>query len=281
MKKLLIYLLTSIVIQAAIPPISTYDAEARKWAKVTIPSATNTVTDLEYAITTELLIFMKSRGLRSRVFRANMYFGSGLQSMRCPVIADLAGGNTEYDEPRNFVDGDYTTNGLVGDGSSKYINTGTKIGPFTAFTDHHLAIYNRTSGILNTTFEAGVGEIGISLAQIAVNYTGLGTYYQAGAAGYCNVAESSGVGFYLGTVSATNYAAAYKNGVFLCSYTDVYQTAPNSVIFIHARALNNNPDSYSSRQFCFYSIGRSLDVTQNLHYYRGIQFSQRRANRAL
>ncbi len=281
--RLLLSLLLASTVSAAIPPISTYDADARLWAKSTIPAVTNTVTDLQYTVANELLNFMRSRGIRSKVNRMHMYMGSGLQSMRAPVIADLTSGVIIYDSINNFVDGDFTESGLTGNGTTKFLLTSIYLNSFGAITNHHVAVYNRTSGTLNTTFETGVGQVGVALSQIAVSYTGLGTFFQAGSgATYCNVADASGVGCYLGTVTSTTAAAIYKNGAVHCSWADPGgTTGPNVQVAVHARNLGGVFDSYSSRQLCWYSVGLGISPQLADHYYRGVQFAQRRLGRAL
>ena len=280
---LAILLLIASTLHGAIPPISTYDSEARDWAKVRIPAVTNTVTDLEYTIATELLQWMKSRGIRSRVKRMGIYLGSGLQSCRKPLIADTGPLSvTDTDTLISFVDGDYTVNGLTGNTTTKVITTDIQLGSFGSGFNHHVAVYNRTSGALNAIFEIGVGSVAANnVTQIAVNYTGLGTYYQDSITDYCNVAEASGVGFYLGSATASNSAIIYKNGVSHCSFSAPGSEAPYGGVFIHGRNNNGVQDSFSNRQLCFYSIGLGMSPTVQQSYYLGVQNAQRRRGRAL
>ncbi len=220
MKRLLTLLLAGLTAHAAIP-LDTYDVDAREWAKNKIASVTNTVSNFDYAVVADLCIYMKDHGLRSRVKRMQVYAPScGLQSMRVPVIADIGPvGVTINDTIVNFVDGDYTVNGLTGDTTTKVMRTTLKLGSFGSIYNQHTAIYNRTSGALNAQFEIAVAETSIGITQFAVNYTGLGTYFQIGNSANCFVAESSGVGFYLGTATSSSFGGIYKNGAFVCSLT--------------------------------------------------------------
>ena len=281
MKQLLTCLLLASTVSAAIPPVSTYDSDARAWAKNKIPSVTNTVSDLDYAVTTELLNFMKTRGLRSKVKRMQLYAPScGLQSMRYPVIADTGPvGVTDSDNIQNFVEGDYTTTGLTGNGSSKLISTSLKLGSFGSVYNLHFGVYNRTSGTISGV-EIGNGE-GSSIAQIAVNYTGAGTIWQSCAASYVLVTESSGVGCYMGSVTASDFAGIYKNGGLWGSFTNPGCALPDWSVFVYARNYSGVTDQYSSRQLCFYTIGLAINPDMTLYYYRAVQFAQRRWSRAL
>jgi hypothetical protein len=278
-----VLLLIASSLNAAIPPIRTYDSEVRDWVKVRLVATTNTLSSLDYAVTTDLVTFMKSRGLRRLVKRMQVYPPSGnLQVMRKPTLADTALTITTNDLINAFVSGDYTTNGLVGDTSTKYIQTDFFWGAFTGITSIHLGAYSRTSGASNANYMLmGMSDGTLGPTHLIVSAANL-TYIQLGTPSFNTATDTDGLGFSLHTRTALNNAVEYKNGITLTNDAGTQLTnIPSETLFIHCRDADNAPNTFSDRQLCFYTAGLGMSDANALAYYRAVQFAQRRWRRGL
>ena len=283
MKAFVALLLSALTAVAAIPPISTYDSEAREWAKQKIPSQTNTVADVEYSIATEYMLLVKSKGLRRLIKRANLYMGSGLPSMNEPIIADLGGAISTNDVLNNFVAADYTTNGLTGNGSTTFINAGNFAwGVFTSINNCHLSCYNRSTSS-EAKIVMGMSDGTLGATQAFISYSDV-TYISFGGVGgaFAGRTDVQGVGHYEWTRTGTNFMGVYKNGV---EYTNVVagltSETPPEVLYVHARDAGGTGDNFSTRQLCYYSAGLGMSPEQNLAHSRIVQRAQVRHGRGV
>jgi hypothetical protein len=153
----------------------------------------------------------------------------------------------------NFVDGDYNRKtGLVGDGSSKYLNSNRSMQSDPA-NNQHVSVYLSTytnntwiGGITNssTPFYTDLESSGLycgtagSRVSIATNTTG-----------FVGVSRNSDAAFFARKVAATS------------SSTSVYTSktmAANYPVFTYWNGSAFS--SYSAARLAFYSIGESLDL---------------------
>lgn len=274
-----ILLLIASALHAAIPPISTFDPEVRIWAKVRVPAQTNTVTDAEYSMATEFMLFLKQKGLRQKIKRCGIYLGSGLESCRAPFIIDFGGTN---DLLRNFVESDYTTNGLTGNTTTKSIGAVDFGWSFTTINSMHEAFYNRTATTTSGQHCMGMSDGTLGPTQLIIGDT-TGTYVCMGGGSACvGATDNNGVGFYLMTRTATNFSGTYKNGTLHVQNTNPGGTSPpGETLEIHARNAGGTIDSWTSRQGCFYSAGTGMSAADDTAYYRTVQRLQVRRLRGL
>lgn len=278
MKTLLALLLLVGSLHAAIPPVATWDSEVHIWARQRVVFQTNTVSDAEYVMATDFMRFLKYTGLRPKIKRCGIYLGSTLESCRAPFIIDVGGTN---DVLYAFVAGDYTTTGLTGNGSTKYIATLTTCdwSLIAGLTSMHLASYSRTH-----SSSAGI-NLGMSDATYGATHmpilSGGVTYLQMGGVTYAQTSDTNSTGLFLFSRITTS-TIGYRNGVSLVSnLISDGLIAPPETLFIHARNANGTADSYSNRQYCFYSIGLGMTDADALAYYRGVQRLQLARGRAM
>lgn len=165
----------------------------------------------------------------------------------------------------NFVAGDYNRKtGLVGNGSTKYLNS-NRSQVVDPQNNHHLAAYITASG---TGIAIGVraepidaiGDSNLSFA-LASNYPfrsrisvfntqTQGTRSTVGATGLLALSRSANSSF-VSRLSGTNETITSTTAVPL---------AGNIGVFARIRTDTSSVDAYSNARLAFYSIGESLDL---------------------
>ena len=163
----------------------------------------------------------------------------------------------------NFVDGDYSrTTGLVGDGSTKYLdsNRNNNADPQDSF---HLSVYASSASQIATNNLIGARLTGdnesartIFLASTPAvrslaNFNGVITVASAFSTGFVGVRRAT-------STSATLRFAAINTDSTLAS-TSVAANSLNTSVFAR-RTGAGTLDIYSDARLAFYSIGESLDL---------------------
>jgi hypothetical protein len=183
----------------------------------------------------------------------------------------------------NFVSGDYTetgpNGGLLGDGSTKYLNSG-----FNAATDlpdnAHLSFYLRED-------VAATGNRGLLGAWAASDHYWLGALTPAAAVnarlGQIATAASAAAlskGFHLASRTAANQLKLYKNGAVAGSdAAAVTHAKPNTTVLVFALMANGSAASYLPARGSFYSIGQGLDEAEAMALHLAVRTLQRNLNR--
>lgn len=204
-------------------------------------------------------------GIRSSIYRANLFCGTGLNACLVPLYRGPSskgtqyGGTTDTNVGGLFVSGDYaetgSTGGLVGNGSSKYLDTGLAMNTLPSTTSGHAAVYcpNRSS-VVSFTGMIGVAVTGSTGFGISTDTSVYGIW------GSIASAINSTNGFLLASRTSSSLLTTYVNGSSIAtSETSVTPTALslNATVFAN-RAGVSSVNSYDSRRYCFYSIGTGL-----------------------
>lgn len=183
----------------------------------------------------------------------------------------------------NFVSGDYTetgpTAGLLGDGTTKYLNTG-----FNALTylpeNAHLSFYLRDDVAAAGNRSALGALIGSdqywlgSLAPASSVNTRLGQTLTAALGAPFNK------GFYIGSRSAPNLIKLYKNGASVASDANsVTHARPNLNIYAFGWNSSGSAGGYLPARGSFYSIGHTLSDLEATLLSAAVQTLQRNLNR--
>jgi hypothetical protein len=155
----------------------------------------------------------------------------------------------------NFVAGDYNREtGLVGDGSTKYLNS-NRSGNADPQNSFHLCVHvsvaqsnssvyvGAEGSVLRNTLYANGASLAMSLRESGVNFSGV---------------SLSATGLIGASRSASNllaWQAGGSGGTFNTSSSS--ETYGN--VFVFARN-DNGPQTYTNARLAFYSIGESLDL---------------------
>lgn len=218
-----------------------------------------------------------------RICVANVLAPDNLTAALTPLVpgagADPWGNN-------NFVSGDLTVNGLKGNGSSKYLNTG--INPnatFATTTSGGLVQY-----ISEDSFTGGEGDFGCLSAEAfsafylaphigssvgewkCWKYLNPGADYLQGFAG-----SSNKPGFYSGQRTAANAIAVYfadsGNAHASLATGSGSQTGVIVSAALYAFALNvvGSPGSYSAKRLSFLAMTNGLSAAESAQLYARVQ----------
>lgn len=167
----------------------------------------------------------------------------------------------------------FSSTGVLGNGSSTYMDTNLIPASELSQDDSHLMIYSRTN-----TVGASIVDIGCLNSvrfYIITNYGGatyIGFNFNTDIA---ITAVTDTKGFFLVTRSSNSLATMYKNNSVQGTTTQA-STGINTVRSVYLGAYNNNGSSsfISNKQYAFSSIGNGLNATQSSDYYTIVQAFQ-------
>jgi hypothetical protein len=172
----------------------------------------------------------------------------------------------------NFVDGDYNRKtGLVGDGSTKYLNSGLA---GTALTPNSNHLFVNGSGF-ETSGSAFKGSIGVfQSTNVRLNLdlrTGFNTRSYRGpdsstAALASGFTTSGSVG---GSRLASNLSKLFQNGAAIASNTTATSVValPSANFFVYGLNLSGSPVDQTAARFNYYSIGDGLSDSAMAAYH--------------
>jgi hypothetical protein len=185
----------------------------------------------------------------------------------------------------NFVSGDLTVNGLVGNASNKYLNTGC---PATALTgldnlSAGLVVYAYTNPSIAATYTAGVHDSAPSNTALALALNLSGTSYGelwsfTGGANFASVA-SPGAGFFSTQRTSSTAMSLYfaSSGSAHAAAASASGSQTNSICTggqaIFAFGLNNVGSLYgpTSARLSFMAITKGLSSTEDANLYSRVQ----------
>jgi hypothetical protein len=183
----------------------------------------------------------------------------------------------------NFVSGDYTetgaNGGLLGDGATKYLNTG-----FNAQTylpdNAHLSFYLREDvsvagnrGLLGTISGTDQYWLGSLTPASQVNVRLAQTIS-------ATLAAPMNKGFYIGARSSGSLLRLFKNGVLAATDTTaVVHARPNLNLYAFGWNAAGAAGAYVPARGSFYSIGQALSTTDAAALNDAVQTLQRNLNR--
>lgn len=163
----------------------------------------------------------------------------------------------------NFVAGDYNrTTGLVGDGSTKYLNSNAPLNISCPFNNAHVSVY------ISSAATSGAGYIGYD--NVPLNNTGeIGLYRSStdftGRFQTTNAFTASGrlstSIFFVGVARSSSSSISFRSNSATDSITYASAGASSSTanLAVFSRDLENN-SSRTNGRLAFYSIGESLDL---------------------
>lgn len=240
---------------------------------------------------------IQAAGIRDRFFRMNLFCGS-FQGAFVPLFRGPSLGGTQYGNATDtnlgspaFLVGDYNetgaSGGLLGDGSSKFLNTGLVASTMT-LGNAHLSAYVR-AGPSSGAFPAAVGAFQTVSGQTTRD---LGLYnFQGSAAttsyfaddnsanGFVLSAVNNATGFLLGSAVSTSDRRFFRNGTQSGTTATGTVTAtqlPANALFVFARntALADVAGAFSGSRLGGYSIGVGMSGTDVAAFNTAMQAFQ-------
>lgn len=265
-----------------------WDSETKVW-RDRIRTNSGTLSDTSYRNATDFMQSIKRWGVRSQVVSCGVYLGGETNAVVMGLINDLSNMSGQV-ALFNFAAADYSESvGLTGNGTTKFIGLQTTAGGTVTMSQigfqAHLGVYCRSNVSNAAQHWIGATDAATdSSAYVLANFSGL-TYGQINdkVALQFNAADTSALGFYIGTRTATNFAAIYKNGVQLATQTGTAattNTAPET-IYVHCLNQDGSAVAHTSRTLCFWTVGYVLSPTLQFNYYVAVQKLQQRTGRAI
>lgn len=213
-------------------------------------------------------------GLRSRMLRLNLMCGANLNAALVPLyVAGSSTGDTlgnASDTNSNFVSGDYTESaGLLGNGSTKSLDTGFSLNTAGVVTTGHMSVYRAAwtpvadrnlIGCLNSGFNH-IHQIGVNSSANAHEV------YYGGPTQASNATISSAAAHLLLTRTSATALAFYTNGSATgSSSTSTSPADPVRSVFVFARNQGAAAGIAAVRMRA-YSIGQSITAAQAATLY--------------
>jgi hypothetical protein len=256
-------------------PLSTgFHPDAQDWRNRVITNG-GTVSGSTLTAVSNFCRSIDAAGLRSRFYRLNLFCGTGLSAALVPLYRGQSRTGTQFggttDTNTNFVSGDYvetgSTGGLLGNGTSKHLNTGFRTQDFASVSDVHLGIWWRGGTVTDTRRPIGVfgasGDnfhIDTRLAAGGGNLAVLGQSTQI----TTGVLDESAQSIIASRTSTTN-AVLYKNGTSAATSTVSVTgvTGTSQVIGVFTGLFSGTTAaSWSPHRLNGYSIGAGLSGAQ-------------------
>jgi len=153
----------------------------------------------------------------------------------------------------NFVSGDYNrVTGLVGNGSTKYLDSGVSPADVTLQNSAHLSVYTSSAPEISLA-----GSL-VTSPNSFLWVRGDGNF-ASNSSGSVNSGLTPGAGFQGTSRLSSTQIVSRANGASVTSSSS--SAVPNSAkITLFVRNLNGTPGEYSDSRMAFYSIGESLDL---------------------
>lgn len=250
------------------------DADAAAWAAA-VTSAGGTYSAGTLAAVSAFCVSAKANSYWTKLTRINLLCGDQLTAALVPL---KVGGGNATDTNNNFVSGDYTeATGLTSNGTTKYLNTGLLANALTA-NSTHLAVYNRSSSL--ATGGANRGAIGafdgtnfFRTFAPETDHTAYDDQYNNGS-GRVSAALSTPYGFIVGTRTASNAHALYRNGTSLASNATSAAALPSLAIYVCAFNSSGSATTGGVHPLSAYSIGAGLSSTDVTNFNTDMQVFQ-------
>jgi hypothetical protein len=222
-----------------------------------------------------------SAGIRSKMLRLNLFCGTGLNACLTPLYRAASLGDTQLGSTTDtnagglFVSGDYAetgaTGGLLGNGSSKYLNTGLEQSSIP-LTNLHTSASLRNGETSFGTENTLIGHYDVSQADFvslrqAVT-TGSREFFAGSFSGASTAAAASVESHILGVRSSATSSKLYRAGLEVgsSSFNIGSPSTSSRPYFVFARNNSGTPTTYTSARLRMYSIGTAMDAANALAF---------------
>jgi len=233
---------------------------------------------------------IESAGIRDRFYRLNLFAGDNLNAALVPLYTGPTYGGSTYgnavDENNNFVSGDYNetgaNGGLIGNGSTKYLNTAITPNALPTLATGHISAYAVGTTATND-FLLGLRSSGnVDFYEI----TKRGDDRHHAAWGSSNVAypinpisNNDGPGFFLASRTASNLLTFYRDAINIATQTANVTPGGSDRSFVVFASTGSSVTGHYLGRLSAYSIGDGMTAQQGTDFYNAIQTFQTSLNR--
>ena len=272
------------------PLASGVHPEAAAWRTAVVANGGTTPSATTMNAVSKFCKDIDAAGIRSKFRRLSLFCGTSdasLVAVRTPLYRGESRTGTQYgsslDTNVNFVEGDYTetgaSGGLLGNGTSKYLNTGFNVSSLPGAANCHLSAYIRgtqsVSGadtLIGTLFNGTADRYRIFLLEN--NLSTYAPYTELGKLLNVNTTRSNANGgLFLASRTSTTSLTLYDDAVSIgTNTTSTAEDATGNVpFFVFAR---NGPTEYYNGRMAGYSIGAGLSGAEATSYYNAMNTFQ-------
>lgn len=213
-------------------------------------------------------------GLRATLLRVNLFCGTGLEACLVPLYRGASSTDTQLgnstDTNASFISSDYvetgTTGGLVGNGSSKWLNTGV---PLNFATGRHISVVLQTAGNAGQYLLGAYGASGnASIFGIFTQANGNTSAFNFSDAAASGSAGNNAPTLGRSVIASSNPGAGglqlFINGTSVGTTGTAYSTTNTGAISIFGlkRSSGSLPDQITSARLSAYTIGTNLSASQ-------------------
>lgn len=165
----------------------------------------------------------------------------------------------------------FASTGVTGNGSTGYMNTSLNVNSILSLNSTHLSYYSRTN-IPGGSVAVEMGVTGTTSTYLLYNYLGVGySAINGGQSGRPSPASPT-TGLLIGSRISNSEEKYYTNNISQ-TFTNSSTGKENKNIFL--MAFNNvGPQSYSTKECAFASIGDGLTDTEASNFYTAVQAFQ-------
>ena len=237
-----------------------YDSEAQAYFDAIVSNG-GTISTASKGYVNTFILAAKSHGYWSKIKHINLFAGDQLSAA---LVAIKPGVGTSVDTNHNFVGGDYTeSGGLVGNGSTKYLDTGMLASSLSA-NDTHIAQYNKTN---ETSSTSAIGAAYLADSVFSCHFPYSGTLYSdqynsGGSAGRVSTGCVS-AGLHIGTRTSSSAHVIYVAGSSVASSSTSGGTLSTIAYncFVFCRNDAGTPNYFFNAAMIGYSFGSGLSST--------------------
>jgi len=273
-------------------PRSTLHPEAASWASRVVANGSS-VSGSTLSAVDKFVKACYANNIRDRLWRLNVFAGAGLNAALVPLFRGPSASGTQYGNTvdqslgsPSFGAADYTASaGLLGNGTSKYLDTGFNVNNLTASSFHLASFLVGTQSV--TAPRALIGALFNGVTdrfRLYVNATGTpaSTYIIASELGVSTTASTNlnnaNAGLMLASrVGATDFAIYDDGSSVATNNASTAGVVGASPLFVFART---GPTEYFNGRMGAYSIGAGMDSTQVVAYSTAINALQAALGRA-
>jgi hypothetical protein len=261
-------------------PRQTVHPEAADWAN-RVRANGGSVSGATLNAVSKFCASIASAGIRDRFFRLNLFCGTGLPACLVPLYRGPSLGGTQYGGTTDtnngpFVTGDYAetgaSGGLVGNGSSKYLQTSFAMNSLPSTTDGHAAVYDMTRSS-STAFRGlvGVNQDTATGFGVAADNTTYGIW------GNFSFVVNNTNGLLLASRTSSSLLTTYANTTAIQTNVNTVTptaTSRTAVVFARTAISNGAIAFYAADRLGGYSIGLGMSAAQVSAYYSAMQAFQ-------
>ena len=241
-----------------------FDSDAQAFFN-RVDTAGGTLSATEKEAVNQLVLDMKDDGIWSSM--KAIYPMVGASSAACAQNLKSSSFTGTFTSGWTFA-----STGVMGNGSSAYMDTGLVPSSELSLNSTHLSFYSRTDS--PSASSADIGSRGSNSSWTLIEVYGNVLYNLINQSTISSVAMTTTLGHFIGSRRGATDTEAYRNGSSVATFTTSSANLSDRNIFIAAMNNAPNPQYYSSREYAFASIGDGLTDTEASDFYTAVQAFQ-------